>query len=348
MSTWIDKEGRRHAGVMAGGQRLHRKLPSGATARDAKLIEAQLRQSIALAKAPRIPGDPPLTACMGLYLDHAQRNLRSSSTAAHHAARIAPWAAKYTASQARQAAQHITKDLQAAYAAGTINWSLSALKKGLRLAWEQDHTPIDYSSHVKLLPVNNSREVFLSVEQVQSITHHCMPGVQAAIWAALLTGARRGELLKIERQHIHADRITIPASHTKTLKAKTVPIVPALRPWLDHFPLIITAEGIKSAWRRAREKAGLPEVNFHDLRHSCASILLELGASLHEVSEILGHSSLQMTRRYAHLQLDRKRAALDKLSHLVQSSASQPAPAMLPTAATNDKKPAAPKLARRA
>ena len=94
MSTWIDKQGRRHAGVMAGGQRLHRKLPEGATARDAKLVEAQLQQALALAKAPRIPGDPPLTACMGLYIDHAQRNLRSGSTAAHHAARIAPWAAK--------------------------------------------------------------------------------------------------------------------------------------------------------------------------------------------------------------------------------------------------------------
>lgn len=337
MSTWIDKEGRRHAGVMAGGQRLHRKLPQGASARDAKLVEAQLRQSIALAKAPRIPGDPPLTACMGLYLDHAQRNLRSSTTAAHHAARIEPWAAKYTASQAREAALHITKDLQAAYTPSTINWSLSTLKKALRLAWEQSHTSIDYSAHVKLLPVNNAREIFLSVAQVQSIAQHCTPGVQAAIWAALLTGARRGELLKIERQHIMGEYITIPASHTKTLKSKTVPIVPALRPWLDNFPLAITAEGLKSAWRRAREKAGLPQVNFHDLRHSCASILIELGVSLHEVSEILGHSTLQMTRRYAHLQLERKRSALDKLSQLVQSSAPQP---------PNDKKPAAPRMAR--
>lgn len=339
MSTWIDKEGRRHAGVMAGGKRIHRKLPAGASARDAKLIEAKLRESLALAKAPRIPGDPPLTACMGLYLDHAQRNLRSSTTAAHHAARIAPWAAKYTASQAREAAQHITKDLQAAYAPSTINWSLSALKKALRLAWEQNHTAIDYSAHVKLLPVSNAREIFLSVQQVQSIALHCTPGVQAAIWAALLTGARRGELLKIQRQHIAGEYITIPASHTKTLKSKTVPIVPALRPWLEHFPLAITAEGLKSAWRRAREKAGLPDVNFHDLRHSCASILIELGVSLHEVSEILGHSNLQMTRRYAHLQLDRKRSALDKLSHLVQTSAPTP---------TNDKKPAAPRMARRA
>lgn len=339
MSTWIDKEGRRHAGVMAGGQRLHRKLPEGATARDAKLVEAQLQQALALAKAPRIPGDPPITACMGLYLDHAQRNLRSGSTAAHHAARIAPWAAKYTASQAREAAQHITKDLQGHYAAGTINWSLSTLKKALRLAWEQNHTAIDYSAHVKLLPVSNSREVFLSVAQVQSIAQHCTPGVQAAIWAALLTGARRGELLQIRAEHISEHAIQIPASHTKTLKSKTVPIVPALRPWLVHFPLAITAEGLKTAWRRAREKAGLPDVNFHDLRHSCASILIELGVSLHEVSEILGHSTLQMTRRYAHLQLDRKRSALDKLSALVQSSAPDP---------QNDKKPASPRMARRA
>jgi integrase len=338
MSTWIDKEGRRHAAVMAGGKRLHRRLPAGSTARDSKLIEAKLQQALALAKAPRIPGDPPLTACMGLYLDHAQRNLRSGSTASHHAARIAPWAAKYTASQAREAAQHIIKDLQGHYAPGTINWSLSTLKKALRLAWEQNHTAIDYSAHVKLLPVHNAREIFLSVGQVQAIAAHCSIDAQAAIWAALLTGARRGELLKIKPEHIASEYITIPASHTKTLRSKTVPIVPALRPWLEHFPLAISADGLKSAWRRAREKAGMPDVNFHDLRHSCASILIELGVSLHEVSEILGHSTLQMTRRYAHLQLDRKRAALDKLSQAVQTA----------TPAANDKKPAAPRMARRA
>jgi integrase len=141
--------------------------------------------------------------------------------------------------------------------------------------------------------------------------------VQAVIWFALLTGARRGEILKIERQHIKADHIDIPASHTKTNKIKAVPIAPALRPWLAYFPVNITAEGVKSAWRRAREKADLAHVNFHDLRHSCATLMIELDIDLYTIGEILGHSNVQTTQRYAHLQLKRKAAALGKLGKMV-------------------------------
>ena len=59
-------------------------------------------------------------------------------------------------------------------------------------------------------------------------------------------------------------------------------------------------------------------VNFHDLRHSCASIMLSLGVDLYTISKILGHSTIRTTQRYAHLQVDAQRTALDKLSNLVQ------------------------------
>lgn len=88
----------------------------------------------------------------------------------------------------------------------------------------------------------------------------------------LLTGTRRGEIFLIRAEHIGLDTIRLPASHTKTNRARVIPIIPALRPWLEHFPLTLTVEGMKSAWRRARVTAGMPHANFHDLRHSCASI----------------------------------------------------------------------------
>ncbi|WP_233516087.1 tyrosine-type recombinase/integrase [Janthinobacterium sp. BJB426] len=43
-------------------------------------------------------------------------------------------------------------------------------------------------------------------------------------------------------------------------------------------------------------------MNFHDLRHSCASIMLGLGVNLYTISKILGHANVQTTQRYAHLQ----------------------------------------------
>lgn len=294
---------------MVDGKRVHRILPQGATAGDAKQIEADLRAALGVAKAPRIPGDPRLSEIMTLYAAHAE-SLRSTKTALDHARRIGLWCEKYRASQARQAAAHIVKDMTGHYAPATINRSLGTLKKSLRIAWESGRTAVDYSAHVKRLPENNARSTYLSLEQVHAIASHCTQPVQAAIWIALLTGARRGEILKLRREDIGRDSLIIHAGNTKTLRTRTVPIVPAVRPWLKHVPLQITFEGVKTAWRRAREAAGMPDANFHDLRHSCASILIATGADLFTVSKILGHSSVKTTERYAHMQIEQQRDAM--------------------------------------
>lgn len=309
MSSWIDKQGRRHVGIMVDGERVHRILPPGATAGDAKRLEADIRGAIAVAKTPRIPNDPRLTEIMSLYVAHAD-TLRSTATALDHARRIGPWLEKYRASQSRQAAAHIVKDMLGHYAPATINRSLGTLKKALHIAWERSLVPVDYSAHVKRLPENNARSTYLGIGQVQSIADHCSKPVQAAIWIALLTGARRGEICKMQRADIGVDSLILHAGNTKTLRTRSVPIVPALRPWLDFLPLQVREEGIKSAWRRARVAAGLPKVNFHDLRHSCASILIATGADLFTVSKILGHSSVKTTERYAHMQIEQQRDAL--------------------------------------
>lgn len=329
MSIWEDKNGRKHVGVMVCGKRVHRILPQGASAGDAKRIEAELRGAI--EKSPHqvsIPGDPPMTAIMAIYVEHA-RSLRSADTSEHHAKRLGPWAEKYKASQASAFAAHVVRDmsvkiedpktgkLKPVYAPATINRSLATAKKGLTLAWERHITPENYGLRIKPVPVNNKREVFLTVDQVHQIADSCQPETQAAIWAALLTGARRGELCQIRTEHIGEDVIMIPASHTKTNMARVVPIIPALRPWLKYFPLTLSVEGLKSNWQRARKRAGMEHVNFHDLRHSCASIMLGLGVDLYTISKILGHSTIQTTQRYSHLQVDAQRDALNKLGNLV-------------------------------
>jgi integrase len=58
---------------------------------------------------------------------------------------------------------------------------------------------------------------------------------------------------------------------------------------------------IRDAWLKAVERAGLEDFKFHDLRHTAASYLAMNGASLLEIAEILGHKTLQMVKRYAHL-----------------------------------------------
>ena len=58
---------------------------------------------------------------------------------------------------------------------------------------------------------------------------------------------------------------------------------------------------IRTAWENALQRAGIEDFRFHDLRHSAASYLAMNGASLAEIADVLGHKTLQMVKRYAHL-----------------------------------------------
>lgn len=320
MSIWTDKQGRLNVGIMVKGKRVHRRLPAGATKGDAKLIEAELRKAAGRNEVA-IPGDLPLPVVMGLYLEHAEF-LRSPNTAKQHAMRAGPWCIGHRASEARDVADKIIKDMRGHYAPATINRTLGALKAALQIAHRQRLTPVNFGAEIRRLPENNARHVYLSIEQVRLLADNASEQTRAAIWIALLTGCRRGEILKLRREHIGRDSLHIPAGNTKTLRVRTIPIVPALRPWLEFVPLKINQEGLKSGFRRAREAAGL-DVHFHDLRHSCASLLINFGVPLEVIRDILGHTTVKTTERYAHLVIDRQAEALDMLSKAVVDTFAQ-------------------------
>ncbi|MFD1898780.1 tyrosine-type recombinase/integrase [Ottowia pentelensis] len=110
---------------------------------------------------------------------------------------------------------------------------------------------------------------------------------------------------------------SVSGGASKSRRARSIPIVSSLRPWLAYLPLDVSAEGIKSGFRRAREKAGMPEVQFRDLRRSCGTLMRQHGVDLHTISRILGHSSVQVTERvYAHLSTQQMREGLEVLDGL--------------------------------
>jgi site-specific recombinase XerC len=83
---------------------------------------------------------------------------------------------------------------------------------------------------------------------------------------------------------------------------------------------------VKRAFKKALEDAGIEDCRFHDLRHTFASHMVMRGASIKEVQEILGHKSLTMTVRYAHLSQEHKKKAVNLLNGLT-APASQNKPA---------------------
>lgn len=321
MSNWTDKDGRLRVGIMVEGERIQRRLPPGATKGDAKLLEAELRRAIS-KRQMNIPGDPPMDQIMDLYLDHA-KTLRSPETAKFHALRAGPWCEGRRASDAEQVVAAMVKDMRPAYKPATINRSIGAIKTALSIAYQSRMIPEDYGSRISRLPENNARHTYLTLEQVRKLADECSEQVRAAVWIALLTGCRRGEILKLRHEDIRGNTLRIQAGNTKTLRERTIPIVPALRPWLEFVPLQITFEGLKTGFRRAREAAKI-EARFHDLRHSCASLLINFGTPLEVVRDILGHTTVKTTERYAHLQIDAQRKALDRISRKITPAITPP------------------------
>jgi len=313
-----DKAGRWHAEACVGRRRLHRRLPEGATASDAKRVEADLTQKLHAAQpAPVVAGDPMLTELLADYTERHAYTLRSPATARYHALRIGRWCTGRRVSETRAVVAAIVQDMTGHYKPATINRSLGALGKALRIAWQHGTVAADYSSLCKRLPERNARTTWMTLDQVQVLASHASKPTQAAIWLSVLTGCRRGEVLAIQPDMIRGDMLTLPAGATKSERSRSVPIIPAARPWLAMVPLAINFEGLKSGFRRAREAAGMPHVTFHDLRRSCGTLLIQQGVPLHIVSRILGHSSTAVTERvYAHLSNAQVQAGMDALTQL--------------------------------
>lgn len=159
-----------------------------------------------------------------------------------------------------------------------------------------------------------------------------------AIMLALLTGARRGELLRAtwDQFDLTKGAWTKPSAHTKQKRTHRVPLSPeawqlltAMRqaaPEAEHlFPGRINVNGevsIRYAWGQVREAAGLSDVRFHDLRHSYASLLVGGGVSLPIAGRLLGHTQAQTTLRYAHLADDPLRQATERVGALVMKASS--------------------------
>ena len=148
----------------------------------------------------------------------------------------------------------------------------------------------------------------------------------AAIRLLMLTGCRKNEIVKLKWKDvdINAGEIRIPDGKTG---ARLVPLSPAAAEVLSGLPrkarrswvILGTRSGrylgdLQPAWERIRERAGLDDVRIHDLRHSFASRALALGESLPMIGKLLGHTQVQTTARYAHLQRDSIKASASRIA----------------------------------
>lgn len=143
------------------------------------------------------------------------------------------------------------------------------------------------------------------------------------IKTAVLTGMRHGEMLDAQKSWVRWDlqEIHLPEEVTKGNKARIIPLSKELIPILEGlcadthsthlFSHLLRSENrhvpfttFKNFFNAARTRAGLEDLRFHDLRHTFGSWWVQANGSLLVLKEIMGHSSVKVTERYAHLNRD--------------------------------------------
>ncbi|MFP4263026.1 MAG: site-specific integrase [Halomonas sp.] len=159
------------------------------------------------------------------------------------------------------------------------------------------------------------------------------------ITLGLHTGCRMSELLGLEWRRVSFQHalLTLEPDHDKAGKRRTVPLNDVAMAALKRRAAFVAKYCPGSPWvfaKRNGERLGTPRYAFtaackaagitnyriHDMRHTCASWMVSEGVPLADVKEVLGHSTIAMTEKYAHLAPHRARDAVASLT----SSTSEP------------------------
>jgi integrase len=235
---------------------------------------------------------------------------------------------------------------QAGLAGATCDHHVKLIRRIYNLAIEWDVVSTSNpASKAQLFNEPNQVENILNEEDLKRLlgvlaTHERRTVCQVALYL-LSTGARLSEGLHARWEDIENRTWKISAAVSKSKRVRSVPLndsaISVLNeiqpdPALRHGHLFVnprTNDRLKTvhkAWHCIREEADLPHLRIHDLRHMYASFLVNSGRSLYEVQQVLGHSSPQVTQRYAHLSTETLREAAASASGRIQAASPRPAP----------------------
>lgn len=202
----------------------------------------------------------------------------------------------------------------------TINRYLAALSHVLSTAVnEYEWIETNPLLKIKRQPESQGRVRYLDDDERSRLLSACKQSSNQQLYAivvlALSTGMRKGEILNLKRRDLFLSEGFVVLDKTKNKERRRVPIIShayevlsnQLRiARLDTDYVFPSKDGkkpidIKRPWEVAVLNAQLDDFRFHDLRHSCASYLAMNGASQRDLMEVLGHKTVQMTKRYSHL-----------------------------------------------
>jgi integrase len=204
-----------------------------------------------------------------------------------------------------------TQALNRPLSKATINRHRSCLSALFKTAvqWGYvSHNPVKDVPHLK---EEQTVPESLTDEEIAKLMAELKPYAQIAVFLLINTGCRQEELFGMKWDQVNFERNLLMLPDTKTGDFRAIPMIRQVRGLLfekkqtTESEYVITGEdgehiqSIKKSLKRAAERAGIPHVHHHKLRHTFATKMRELGVPLDRIQELLGHKTMAMTMRYA-------------------------------------------------
>ncbi len=214
----------------------------------------------------------------------------------------------------------------------TVNRALEVVRRILNVA-HQDWRWLRAVPKIRMLKEPRRRVRFLRREEADRLIDALPSHMKPIVRFALATGCRAGEIHGLEWSRVDLVRKVAWLDHgtTKSGEGRGIPLnadaMAALESTLGQHPRwCFTFAGRRihqssTAWDKAKQRAGIEDFRFHDLRHTWASWHVQSGTSLPELMELGGWKSYEMVLRYAHL-------APEKLSSVAERIERKPAQAI--------------------
>ena len=228
---------------------------------------------------------------------------------------------------------YIAKRRDAGKSPATTNRDLCRIKNMLKKAVEWGHLDINPAGGIKQVREYVDEADFLSKEEAGVLLDACAARIKPLVTLAVYTGMRWGELVWLEWRDVDLSRGFITVRDTKNHETRHVPINNLVCEMLTAHRKQQTEQAggivrlvfinwrtmnpyvdIRKTFNKALEKAEITRhFTFHGLRHTAASQMVMAGVDLRTVGKILGHKTAQITLRYAHLEPDYLKGAVDRL-----------------------------------
>ena len=288
-----------------------RREPVGASYALAKEVEAQRKAEVSTGKyfPERIADKKSFQSISDQYFELHGSSLRSKSWRLMSKHINRHFGAKPIYNITSQDIQTFYNQLESAISITTANRYLTLIRAIFNKAktWGNFHSDNPCSA-VKNKQEPHHRLRYLSTDEMKALIANSPARLFPVVACALMTGMRRSEILNLEWQDIDFTSDTIQIMKSKSGKMRKIPIMPKLRQILIDLPAKPSGNvfnmpniTLRRHFALALEASRIHYFRFHDLRHTFASHFAMTTQDLPTLQQILGHASIQMTLRYAHL-----------------------------------------------